>query len=86
MMFTACLFSIYYCSYIVQSEYSVKSFVFWNVTHALLAACFIFVSCLAHFLTMKMEVTYSFETLGDFQWTAQCYFFITITVKTTKPT
>jgi hypothetical protein len=38
------------------------------------ATCFILVSCLAYFLTLKMEATYSTETSVDFQWTTQRYF------------
>jgi hypothetical protein len=43
------------------------------VSNAMLATCFMVVSCLAFSLTMKMEATGSSEMPVDFQWTMQCY-------------
>jgi hypothetical protein len=37
------------------------------------ATYFMFVSCLAYYSTLKMEVTCSSKTLVDFQWTTQEY-------------
>jgi hypothetical protein len=42
-------------------------------SRALLAASFTPLSCLAYFLTLKMETTCSSETSVDFQWTTQHY-------------
>jgi hypothetical protein len=42
-------------------------------SRALLATCFMLVSCLAYYLTLKIEVTYSSKTSVDFQWTTQHY-------------
>lgn len=39
----------------------------------MLAACFMMVSCLAYSCTLKTEVTHSFKTLVDVQWTIQHY-------------
>jgi hypothetical protein len=37
----------------------------------LVAACFTLVSCLAYSSTLKMEATYSSETIDDFQWATE---------------
>jgi hypothetical protein len=43
----------------------------WNNNWS--SACFMLVSCLAYFLTLKMEVIYSSETSIDFHWTTQLF-------------
>jgi hypothetical protein len=40
---------------------------------ALLAACFVLISCLAYSLTVKIEVTCYSKMLVDFQWTVEHY-------------
>jgi hypothetical protein len=47
---------------------------FWDIRPiALLATCFILVSCLAHSLFLEMQMTCSSETSVDFQWTTRHY-------------
>jgi hypothetical protein len=57
-----------------------NSFIFWDMLQrgplkdkALLAACFMLVSCFAQSSTLKMEATRSSETSAEFQRTARCY-------------
>jgi hypothetical protein len=44
-----------------------------NKHEALLATCFMLVSCLAYSSSMMMEVTFSSDTIVDFQQTMQHY-------------
>jgi hypothetical protein len=53
-----------------EKKMSICVFIFWGMTKlALLATCFMLVSCLAYSLTLKMEATCSSETSVDFKWT-----------------
>jgi hypothetical protein len=45
----------------------------FRVKEPLIAACFMLVSCLAYFLTLKMEATGSSKTSVDFQQTTEHY-------------
>jgi hypothetical protein len=40
---------------------------------AVLATCWMLISCLAYSLALKMEITYSSEILVNFQWTTWYY-------------
>jgi hypothetical protein len=56
---------------------------------ALLVTCFALISCLAYYLTPKMEVTCSSKTSIDFKWITWCYIpelFITTVVRILNPT
>jgi hypothetical protein len=45
----------------------------FRVKEALIATCFMLVSCLAYFLTLKMETTGSSKTSVEFQQTTKHY-------------
>jgi hypothetical protein len=59
----------------VRTTMVIRRPVFWVKTpySLLLATCFMLVSCMAYFLTLKMEAICSSKTLVDSQQTAQCY-------------
>jgi hypothetical protein len=64
---------------------------FVRTSNAILANCFMLVSCLAYSSTLKMEVTFSSETSVDFQRllgiiSQEIELFITTAVRTTNPT
>jgi hypothetical protein len=74
-------------SHLYKNGHFVKSFIFWDITpcsplkvdyvreehFALLAACFMLVSCLAYSSTLKMEAICSSKMQDEFQRTAQHY-------------